>query len=354
MGSPERQGGGNVRPWVFPLVAVLVATLGAVVAAEVGLRVFHHLRGTYRLDEEAVEARQASIWIRSDDPELMFVHRPDYRKEGIRYTEAHGILRSEDVTLEKSQGMLRIVLLGDSIGAGITLPYERRLSTLLERGLASSWAGRPVEVLNFCVNGYKTIQEARLLEAAAAGFDPDLIIVAYCMNDVANSLTPTRWFLDPSPPRLYLWDAIGIALGIDSSRRAPRVPVFGPDYAHGPYKYWHQLYAPGSEGWRSVLEGFNRIAWFASEHSCPVLLVVFPFFLPDDWYAGGVEPLHAQVALAAERNGFVVLDLLPIYAHYEVAEVRDDPADIFHPNARGHEIAAAAIEERLRRILGPP
>jgi lysophospholipase L1-like esterase len=334
--------------WVFPLLAALIATLGALLAAELGLRIFHSIRGTYELRDEAIEARENSIWTRSDDPVLIFVHRPDYHKEGIRHTEAHGILRPEDVSPRKPASTVRVLLLGDSIGAGLALSYEERFATRLE-GMLGESLGCTVEVLNFSVNGYKTIQEAQLLETVAAQFDTNLILVAYCMNDVANSFTPTVWFLDPSPPRLYLWEEISARLGVGRAARTSYVPVFGPHY--GPYRYWHELYAAESEGWQSVLEGLDRIALVASGRNIPVLLTVFPFFLPDDWYQGGVEPLHRQVIEAAGDRRFEALDLLPVYAEHDVEDVRDDPEDLFHPNARGHEIAAEAIHSRLVEML---
>ncbi|MCK4548038.1 MAG: SGNH/GDSL hydrolase family protein [Candidatus Eisenbacteria sp.] len=349
MNKRSEHGKSMRRAWLFPLLAAVLATLGALVAAELGLRAFHAVRGTYHLRDEAVEARRNSIWKRSEDPVLIYVHRPDYWKEGIRYTEAHGILRPGDVSPRKSRDSIRILLLGDSIGAGLTVSYEERFSSVLEEMLAGSVNGS-AEVINLSVNGYKTVQEARLLETVAGEFETDLILVAYCMNDVANSFTPTVWFLDPSPPRSYLWEEISQGLGLGRVERSQYVPVFGPHY--GPHRYWHELYDPRSEGWGSVEEGFDRVALCASQCAAPVLLVVFPFFLPDDWYQGGVEPLHRQVARAAEARGFEVLDLLPVFAEYDVDEMRDDPDDLFHPNARGHRVAAEAVHARVLEIMG--
>jgi len=337
------------RTWMFPGLAVLVAVVVALLAAEVGLRIFHHVRGTYRFHhEEADEARRSSIWTRSDDPLLIYVHRPDYRKDGVRQTEAHGILSPDDVSVDKPAGTLRILLLGDSIGAGLTLPFGERMSTLLEARLEAS-LGRTVEVLNFSVNGYKTVQEARLLETSAGRFDPDLILLAYCMNDVANSLTPTVWFCEPPAPRVYLWEEVTERLGAAAENRELYVPTFGPHY--GDSRYWHELYNVRSLGWQSVAEGFDRISWYGQEHGVRVLVVIFPFLLPEGWYRGGVEPLHRQVAAAARNRGFEMLDLLPVFARYDAEDLRAEPEDLFHPNAEGHRIAAEAIHPRIVEML---
>ena len=57
VGSREGPRGRNGRTWAFPLAAMLVAILGALIAAELGMRAYHTLRGTYRLDEEPPKPR---------------------------------------------------------------------------------------------------------------------------------------------------------------------------------------------------------------------------------------------------------------------------------------------------------
>src|SRR5262249_12717684 len=80
----------------------------------------------YELSEEARAARASSIWTRSDDPILVYKHRPNYRRDGVPFTEDHGVLRRTTVDEAKRDGVFRIVVLGDSIAAGLELPYERR------------------------------------------------------------------------------------------------------------------------------------------------------------------------------------------------------------------------------------
>jgi len=79
-------------------------------------------------------------------------------------------------------------------------------SAILELRLSARSGSPRVEVLNFGTDGYGTLREARLLETRASRFDPDLVIVAYCLNDPANSDTPTGWFLDGKRPASYLVD----------------------------------------------------------------------------------------------------------------------------------------------------
>lgn len=286
---------------------------------------------------EARQARESSIWMASDDPVLVYRHRPDYRKDGVRYTERHGILRPRDVASEAGPGGRRVIALGDSIIAGLDLAYEERVLTRLEVALAAAAAG-PVEVLNFGVNGYDTLQEARLFETLAAGFSGDRLLLQYCVNDFHPTRYPMRWFLPR--PRSRLLELAQLWLG---DGRLDGYP---------PAAYWEELYRSDRQGWDNVTRGFARIAGLARERGMPALLVIVPAISHEGWSAGDAAGRHARVARIAREAGFEVLDLLPLFAHHPIESLRAQPWDSFHPNARGHRIAAEAIAAALGP-LGP-
>src|SRR5262245_37239524 len=91
--------------------------------------------------------------------------------------------RDREHSLEKPPGVYRIVVIGDSITMGLQIDdhtedvYTNVLESALTRG------GRDVEVINLGVSGYNTQQEVHTLADKGIQFRPDLVILAYCIND---------------------------------------------------------------------------------------------------------------------------------------------------------------------------
>src|SRR5262245_53656421 len=146
---------------VLSLCSILI-TAGAL---EVGARVWADpTGGNGEIVALAGDARRASVLMKSPDPELIYVTRPGYVHDGIRISEAHGILRPDDVAVAKPPGTFRIAVVGDSIAAGHPLRQGPTppFAFQLERQLNAAGMAAHVEVLLFAADGYGTVQEARL------------------------------------------------------------------------------------------------------------------------------------------------------------------------------------------------
>lgn len=312
----------------------LLALIGGVAASlllgELVLRIAD-AAGRVRPWREAREARAASIWMPARDPALIYRHRPGYVKDGVRQTEAHGILRPDDVSLRPGPGVYRIAAVGDSLIAALALAYEDRLPARLEAALSTD--EQPVEVLNFGVNGYDTLQQAALVDALVLDFAPDLLLLHYCINDFHPTRYPTRWFLARHPSRLLAFAGIWLDPLLDG---------------YPPAAHWERQYREDARGWQRVRGGFARIARAARARDLPVLLVIFPLVSHEGWRAGDAAGRHARVAELGREAGFEVLDLLPVFARHPIESLRLEPWDTFHFNARGHRLAAEAVAARLR------
>ncbi len=81
----------------------------------------------------------------------------------------------------------RVIVLGDSIAFGNFMPWEDTFSSQLQQRLHSD--KRDVEVLNFGVGGYDILQEVSLLEIRGLKYHPNLVVVAYCLNDISIAST---------------------------------------------------------------------------------------------------------------------------------------------------------------------
>ncbi len=329
---------------------MLALTLGLIVAlaaAEGGLRAYHAWVGTYDLGDEAREARTWSVWQRSDDPELAYVHRPGYPSARNALTEASGLLSPTPVPLAKPDGVRRIALVGDSVGAALEQPHAQRFSTILEQLLRES--GEAVEVLNHCVNRYGTTQEARMLETSVGRFDVDIVLLQYCINDPLVSYTPLTWFIDPDPPACFTWETVTRATAALAGGRSELPYV--PKDTHEDPAFWSRHYEPTSEPWQRVCAGFDRVAAWSTERDVPVLVAVVPLFIPQDPLGTTSRGFREQVADAARARGLASVDVQLEAALRVTPAMQMFGGDPYHPSAPGHEAIASGLVEPVRRML---
>jgi lysophospholipase L1-like esterase len=84
-----------------------------------------------------------------------------------------------------------------------------------------------------------------------------------------------------------------------------------------------------------------------------VLLVIHPVLEREPARGDAAfAALHEELAREARAAGLAVVDLREAYARHAPGELQQTAVDWFdpwHPNARGHAVAAEAIEAELRR-----
>ena len=112
---------------------------------------------------------------------------PNYQ---VAYTINSKGLRDTEIGMKKPKGQFRILLLGDSIIFGQGVSFTETLVQRLERALRESGAFDSVEVINCGVAGYGPHQQRRFLEREGMTYDPDIVILGFCHNDVTNA---QRW-----------------------------------------------------------------------------------------------------------------------------------------------------------------
>lgn len=101
----------------------------------------------------------------------------------------HG-LRFEDVPFEKPAGTRRLVLIGDSLIAGLEVNVEDTVCVQLEDMLERAHPGERWEVLNFGISGSSTGQEYLLYKEIASKYDPDIVLCAFFVgNDFGGNST---------------------------------------------------------------------------------------------------------------------------------------------------------------------
>lgn len=342
----ERPGAGSPgdrprAPWVLRLLLVAASLLVGLVLAEVAVRV------TGAAPE--VVAVRAGRFRLSPNPKIGYEPVPDFEHHGALDSfydyrgRSNGLgFRDVEHPVEKPSGTFRILVLGDSVAAGQGVArFEDTFPPLLEEDLRRG--GLPAEVLSFAVTGYNTQQEVETLADKGLAFQPDLVLLAYCLNDVKRS------------------DG-GVLPGLLERERRTAGPLrhrVNPVLVKSAlYRLlWYRLAAPRPEPTptivgNTVAESFDHLGLLARQSSFEVLVVVFPRFgklLEEYRYAEE----HRLPAEGARRNGFDYLDL--VAAFQECRRTARGPLahDRYHPTARGHRCAARAVAERLLNHRGP-
>lgn len=284
----------------------------------------------------------------------------DYRGDDLSffdYTGASNSLgyRDREHPVEKPPGTWRVVVIGDSIAAGLKVErFADTLPPLLERELAE--AGVPAEVISLAVSGYNTRQEVETLREKGLAFDPDLVLVAYTLTDrqrVDGGILATLL----AEERAGGVDAGRVAhteihpvLAQSALLRALRYRVLpppppDPELARG----YEELLA----GEDTVAPALADLAALADEHGFRVAVAVFPR-LVRNFRRYPFADEHRWVETIAARHGFLFVDLLPAFTACRQATGESLKLDHFHPSAAGHRCAAAAVAEALVAGLGLP
>ncbi|HYH47831.1 MAG TPA: SGNH/GDSL hydrolase family protein [Thermoanaerobaculia bacterium] len=311
-----------------------------------------------------VAAVQKGRFRLSDNPRLGYEPVPlAYQGEDLAYYDYRGAsnrlgYRDVDHEAEKPQGTYRIVVLGDSVGAGFGVErledtFPRRLEALLrERGI-------PAEVLNFSVSGYDTRQEVETLKTRALAFAPDLVLLAYCLNDrerndgdILATLLAEQQARGAMPSSaatshpLLLRSALYRFLRFRAfppgqvSAQTPGLATGAP--ATSPLPLAGEGQGEGGSDQDPVAEAFAELAALRTRHGFEVLVTVFPKL------QGERRPAeHAYAQDLSTRHGFRHLDLRAAFRACRQATPEPVDIDSYHPTAAGHRCAAAAMAKAI-------
>ncbi len=97
-------------------------------------------------------------------------------------------LRDVEHTLEKSDGVFRIVVLGDSYAEALQVRFEESFPRVLEQFLNEANLSKRFEVINLGNSGFGTDQEYLSLKHYGIQYNPDLVILAFLTgNDIRNN-----------------------------------------------------------------------------------------------------------------------------------------------------------------------
>jgi hypothetical protein len=258
-------------------------------------------------------------------------------------------------------GGMRVVVIGDSISFGYAVEEASAFPRVLEAKLAALAPQAAIEVVNLGVGGYNAWNEAELLKDVGVTYQPDLVLVQFCINDLNDpsmhfdaqtrlllSTIPDAAFPNPSlrrgsrhaPSRILAWCAAsrlcslardrwlaGRATEFDeAAQRAALTPVGAED---------------GPE-WRWLEARYLEMASAAERAGARFAVLAFPH--PAQLAGRGQDPVQERLLALGRRHGWTVIDPLPAFRAARAAGTALF-IDWWHPSAAGQRLAA---EETLR------
>lgn len=172
------------REWLFRLALLSLSLLFALGIAEVAARI---LRSSQRGGKEGGEDARYSEY----DPLLGWRKKKNasatYRRR--EYTVDVRInsqgLRDAERSVEPSPGVFRVLALGDSFVEGYTVDLPFTVTQRLQARLKDS--GCPAEVINGATQAYSTDQEYLFYRSEGARYQPSLVLLFFYWNDVIYS-----------------------------------------------------------------------------------------------------------------------------------------------------------------------
>lgn len=266
----------------------------------------------------------------------------------------------------------RIIVLGDSITFGNFLPIESTFASQLQQLLRVE--AQNVEVLNFGVGGYDTLQEVALLEFRGRQYHPDMIVVGYCLNDIGIVSLNLEYMERVQARQANLWSRSRLVQFVSHKLDMYRLQnwsnyknshaVFRREYAQQidtisddetellalmesvPHEHPSVWYKDRDRVGR-LRFAFRHLRNLSIEDGFTVLVVIMPWLTgnPDVYPHSAV---HRIVALEARRAGFATLDLTEEFMQAGVENLRIDHQDLIHPNKVGHTIIADALSTYIR------
>jgi lysophospholipase L1-like esterase len=287
----------------------------------------------------------------SANPILEYEFRPGYRPTEAPFDSAHkgyainrDGFRDYEHPEQKPPGTYRIVVLGDSTTAGngvsnLDAVYTKRLEKLLNTPTNTSVHH---EVLNMGVGGYHTLQEVETLRVKGLKYNPDMVLVTFCVNDfdlhsdggVYSSLLNrekklTEYYNANIYEKLLRISRLAFVIYHRLNRSFPTT--------HDSMYVKNIL-----KGQTTVRAGLSLLSKLQQEHGFVAIVVILPAFKARfDEY--NVMHIHEDVFHAAEGlSGITVIDLLQRFARV------DNNADKFsfdgvHMNEYGHNVMAKIL-----------
>ena len=284
------------------------------------------------------------------DPNLLWTMKPKQKafapSYGVGYyINAHG-LRDDEFDVKKKPGEFRILGLGDSITFGQGVDFGVTFIQQLEHRLNALTVYDTVQVINSGVAGYNLFQELAYLKSRGLAYQPDLVVLGFCKNDVVS---------EADLMQLHQMAKEGLSFGIGSAWQKWKNRIAWLHLVDGVYtRVFPKVhdssqnllaYAPGPKDylrWSDTQKQLIEIARVLAAKNIPLIVIVFP--MQQEIAEKQTDDSLNHLLPIAGQVSFVVFDLYPAFVKHAAESLFLDPV---HLSQQGHEIAARSIFELI-------
>lgn len=364
----KNKGKESAKLWKGGILLLLLSTAFSLIAAEVYFRLtspYIIRKSTTGLTGKEVSGDYSyfmdTLSSRRLIPNTHVVYVDGYSKTKIDIN-SHGF-RDDEIPAIKKPDETRILVLGDSITFGATMRKEYTYVERAETYLAAESRYGRISLINAGVEGIGTKDEIDILVDQGLAVSPDIVVVAFYLND---GNPPDRLAAGLANPGFIrrnsvLAQTIYRAYKLKQYRKGEmeeanmyrwiRIPP-PPDwrtnrnsllqYADVAEKDWGAAWKPST--WVGIEEQMKRLQVLAKERNFKVVFVAFPVAF--QVYAAYVEDEPQQrLRILADKYHFHFFDLLPVFRSH--AGERTLFLDWCHLTVDGHEAAGKALADFL-------
>lgn len=274
----------------------------------------------------------------SEDPLISHEHAANRHAKlmGVDFRTNSRGLRDREFSYERTPGVRRVLMLGDSLTVGWGVAVEETFSKRIERMYED--LGVPTEVINTGVGNYNTIQQVEYFMAEGYKYRPDVVVLNYFVND-AEPVPPQQQ--QPSFVMRNCYSCVFIAGRTDT---VVRLFSGESDWA----SYYLSLYGNGTgSGWLQAKDSIRRLADYCKKNNIALLIVSLPELHDIRHYR--FQLITDLVRVAAEENGAQFVDALTFFGDVESAKLWVTPPDP-HPNGYANAFIAKGIFDAMRRM----
>lgn len=286
---------------------------------------------------------------------LMQLARPNARgvmPNGTYYrTNSLGV-RGPEYERPAVPGVIRIVVVGDSVTMGAGVEEEDTYAARLGAALAARHAGQRFEVINAGLAGLDVAQVVGRLEKVGLPYDPDLIVYGWTMNDITGPAY--RMFQRPRSA-YHLYHAVYERFATSRSYLLrvlwPHWVSFRELVAPGTQSYLAELrynYFDNTAAWERFAAQLDRLAEIGRSHDACVVVLIHTALAR----LTALHPLRSiydRVAAAARARGLHPVQSLPAFIGRDERAVTVSVYD-GHPNRAGHELLAQVLLEAIEDL----
>jgi lysophospholipase L1-like esterase len=273
--------------------------------------------------------------------------------------------RDAELPAQRAERDLRVLALGDSITWADYLQAEETWVEQAERRLSETLPDRQVEVVNAGVGDIGLKEELDILEEAGLAVAPDVVLVAFFLND---SRPPWGFPAEAGRPgwlrrqslladQLYRAARLRGFVRRQGEERLGWIREFKRLHWRDDRDAFDRLVAMArydwgaawtEEAWQALGGQLDRLKALAADHRFAVAVVVFPVsfqvyarFLAD-------EPQRRMASEAAQR-GFAFRDLLPLLRLHADEDLFFDHC---HPREKTNALVGVEVAGFLRETYG--